>query len=254
MADGAANRSRVLDRYPWLVPVAIVAVAAGLMVTIFLSQRGGGEEPEAVPPAEVSDNGDQGPADVVQPEQPDLSSIEERDPDDALSAGPVDAPVALVVFSDYQCPFCASWSHETLPEMMGHVEAGDLYIEWRDVNIFGPASERASRASYAAALQGQFWEYHDALFPDGEIRDEADLSEEALISLAGELGLDVEQFTADLASDEVGERIQANAEAGLEIGVHSTPAFILGGEPIVGAQPTEVFVQAMDEALARAGR
>lgn len=164
----------------------------------------------------------------------------------------MDAPVTLVVFSDYQCPFCAKWSHDTLPLMMEYVEAGDLRIEWRDVNVFGPASERAARASYAAALQGAFWEYHDALYAGGEKRSEADLSEDALITLAGELGLDTERFVTEMNADSTASQIGENEQLGLDLGAYSTPVFLMGGQPLVGAQPSEVFVDAFDQALATA--
>src|SRR5690625_826528 len=189
------------------------------------------------------------PVEVEEQSQPDLSEAERRDPDDLLAMGPVDAPVVLVVFSDYQCPFCAQWSDETLPLMVERAEAGDLRIEWRDVNVFGQASERAARASYAAALQGTFWEYHNALFADGEPRQEGELTEAALIALAEDLGLDSEQFATDLSSAETVDQIARNARLGLDVGAYSTPAFVLGGQPIVGAQPPQTFLDAFDEAL-----
>ncbi|MGO1562845.1 MAG: DsbA family protein [Actinomycetaceae bacterium] len=232
----------------WVVPAAILTVAAVLIAVILGMLRADGEQPApagSTPPA-VGD----APTEVQGAVQQDLGSVETRDEDDLLAAGPVDAPVALVVFSDYQCPFCARWNEETLPLMMEHAEAGDLRIEWRDVNIFGPASERASRASYAAALQGEFWTYHDALFAGGEHRSEAGLSDEALVELAGELGLDTEQFAADMSSEETASTVDAYAQQGLDVGAFSTPAFVLGGQAIVGAQPTEVFEEAFAHALA----
>lgn len=235
-----SNRSRS----SWFVPVIVLTVLAALITVIMLVNWSGTSPEDGTSPS-----GDGAPTEVQNPEQPDLSAAETRDEEDLLAAGPVDAPVVLVVFSDYQCPFCARWSEQTLPSMMEHVEAGDLRIEWRDVNVFGPASERAARASYAAALQGAFWEYHDALFEDGERRSEGDLSEEALIALAGELGMDTDQFAADLGSEETAEVIAANQQFGFDLGATSTPVFILGGQPIVGAQPTEVFEDAFQTAL-----
>lgn len=240
MPTPATNRSRA----PWIVPVAVLALAAALIAVIVAVNWGGTSSGEEGSP---SDGG--APTEVQGPGQLDLSEVETRDEEDLLAAGPVDAPVVLVVFSDYQCPFCARWSEQTLPPMMEHVDAGQLRIEWRDVNVFGPASERAARASYAAALQGAFWEYHDELFVDGETRSEGDLSEEALIGLAGDLGLDTEQFASDFASDETAEVIAANQQFKFDLGATSTPVFILGGQPIVGAQPTEVFEDAFASAL-----
>lgn len=231
----------------WVVPVVILALTALLIAMIVAFGRGFGDSGMA-----ADSSAAEGPAQVEDSEGSDLTFAERRDPDDLLAAGPVDAPVTLIVFSDYQCPFCARWSHETLPSMMEHVEAGDLRIEWRDVNVFGPASERAARASYAAALQGGFWEYHDALFEGGAKRSEAELSDHALIELAGELGLDTEQFAADMVAEPTAEQIAQNERLGLDLGAHSTPMFLMGGLPMVGAQPAEVFEDAFEQALAKA--
>ena len=157
----------------------------------------------------------------------------------------------MVVYSDYQCPFCAGWSHETLPVMREYAETGDLRIEWRDLNIITPeASERAAIATYAAGLQGHFWEYHEALYPEGETLPESELSEDGLIDIAAELGLDEDRFVEDMASDETRAEITRNAQEGLMAGAASTPAFIIDGQPVVGAQPTGVFVELIEDALA----
>lgn len=235
------------SRRPWVVPVAVLAAAA-MLITLVLGLNAGldSDKPAAAPSAPAAPGA---PTEVQGPQQPDLTEVERRNEADLLAAGPVDAPVALVIFSDYQCPFCARWSNETLPLMMERAEAGELRIEWRDVNVFGEASERGARASYAAALQGSFWEYHDALFADGEHRSEKELSEESLIALAGELDLDTDQFAADLNSEQTTTEIDRNRQLGLDLGAYSTPAFILGGQPIMGAQPSEVFVEALETAL-----
>lgn len=234
---------------PWAVPVAIIT-AAVLLIALVVALGRQSEAPEVDHgiPGSAPDT----PTEVQGPEQQDLSTVERRDDADLMAVGRVDAPVVLVVFSDYQCPFCAQWSQETLPLMFEQVESGDLRVEWRDVNVFGAASERAARASLAAAQQDAFWEYHDALFAEGEIRSERALSEQALTALAEDLGLDVEQFTHDIESEQTAAEIADNAQLGLDIGAYSTPAFILGGQPIVGAQPSDVFLDAFDQALAAA--
>lgn len=182
-------------------------------------------------------------------QQPDYSHAERRDPDDPFTAGPVDAPVGLVMFSDYQCPFCAQWTHETLPVLKERAEQGELRIEIRDVNVYGPDSERAARSSYAAAVQDSYWEFHDALFEDGRTRTSDQLSREALLTLAAELGLDRERFADDMSSPAAAEEIARNEQLGTEHGAVSTPVFILGGTPIVGAQPTSVFIDTFRRAL-----
>lgn len=240
------NELKHRQKSAWLVPAIVAAVAAILITAVIALDRDGGsseDDPEAARP--VPDN----PTDVQGPDQPDLTEVERRDDEDPLAAGPVDAPVALVVFSDYQCPFCAKWNDETLPLLREHVESGDLRVEWRDVNVFGSASERAAKASYAAALQGKFWEYHDELFADGEHRSQAQLSEEALTTLAEDLDLDPDRFATDFASAETAKEIDDNAQLGMDLGAHSTPAFLLGGQPIMGAQPSQVFLDAFQDAL-----
>ena len=246
-------------RRSWAVLVLIVVVAAAL-VTVALTRTG--DDPAAPtatgPTVGTPDDArsrDDGPvAGTAEPQDSPTLDMARRAPDDPLAAGPVDAPVVMVVYSDYQCPFCAVWSDETLPAMQPYVDGGDLRIEWRDIAVFGPDSARAARAAYAAGLQGQFWEYHQALFADGEKRPAQMLTDEALLELAGSLGLDTGRFATDLASPEVDAAVTANADEAASIGAFSTPSFLVGGTPVVGAQPTEVFVTAVEDALARAQR
>ena len=236
MAQTAAQRFRT-----WFVPIGIIVIA-GLLITLVILQMRPGTGP-------ASTGAD--PAAASQ-EQPDLSFVETRDPEDVQAAGRVDAPVALVVYSDYQCPFCAQWTNEALPTLMRYAELGDLRIEWRDVNQYGADSERASLAAHAAGMQGKFWEYHDALFPNGEHLPAEQLSEESLVAIAGDLGLDGERFAADLRADATLTAVQRYAEEGRQLGVSGTPTFVLGGEPIVGAQPESVFTDALTRKIREA--
>ena len=236
-----------------LVPAAILAVAA-LLIALVLWMR---PVQQSEPTADVVPAGPAAqPSNLPHPSEvalPDLSTAERRDAEDLLAEGPVQAPVVMVVFTDYQCPYCARWSHETLPELRDHVERGELRIEWRDVNVYGEDSERAARASLAAAMQGEHSAYQQALFAGGEIRGPGGLTEQALIDLADELGLDVQQFTEDLRSEQVARTISENAAEGLELGAVTTPSFVIGGIPSVGAQPTKHFLAQIDEALEKAG-
>lgn len=235
-----------------LVPAAILAVAA-LLIALVLWMR---PVQQSEPAADVVPAGPAAqPSNLPHPSEvalPDLSTAERRDAEDLLAEGPVQAPVVMVVFTDYQCPYCARWSHETLPELRDHVERGELRIEWRDVNVYGEDSARAARASLAAALQGRHADYHQALFAGGEVRPAAELDEDSLIALAEELDLDVERFTADLRSEEVARTVEEHAAEGVELGAVTTPSFVLDGTPTVGAQPTEVFLEQVEAALEEA--
>ncbi|WP_197678196.1 DsbA family protein [Brevibacterium siliguriense] len=219
-----------------------VAVSAAVLIVAIVMMTGtsGSTGEEADPAAQAEGEGGA---------ETNFAEAETRDGEDLLAVGPEDAPVVLVMFSDYQCPYCAAWTDETLPAMMEHVEDDELRIEWRDVNVYGPASERSARASYAAALQGQFLEYNNALFADGRTRTEANLSEDKLIALAEDLGLAPERFSEDLASEETAELIADNEDFAIDLGITATPVFVMGGQPIIGGQPTSQFETAFDSAF-----
>ena len=187
------------------------------------------EPPGAAPPQESA-------------EAPDLARRIEGDP---MAAGPADAPVSVVVYSDYSCPYCQSWSHDTQPTVETYAQRGEVRLEWRDVSIRGEESTRAATAAAAAAQQGAYWEYHEALFADMSAR-----SEDQLVELARDLDLDVEQFTDHLTDPNVLSLVHANMQEAQALGLQSTPSFIVGGTPVVGAQPTDVFVELIEQALA----
>lgn len=244
MAKHAAAR----PQYRWWIPLTVIAVALALIAMVLITDRGG--EDQTSPTAD----GDGAEPNVViteveDPEEADLSDFDSADESDPMADGPTDAPVTLVVFSDYQCPYCAAWSQETLPTMLDYVEDGDLRIEWREVNVFGSASVQAAKASYAAALQNKHWEFHEQLFAEGKPRSPGELTPEALTSVAQTIGLDVDEFTTDMNSKDTAEAVQKNADMGTDLGAFSTPTFILDGQPYVGAQPKDTFVEAIDAAL-----
>lgn len=190
-------------------------------------------------------------ATIVESERQDLSHVEGRDPSDLMVAGPVDAPVTLVVFADYQCPYTAPWNEETLPTLMKYADAGDLRIEWRTVDIFGEDSQRAARAAHAAAMQDRYWDFHNALYPAGGNRSEEELSQEALLELADSLGLDSQQLARDMESDEAIETLAKHQELGDSLGVAGTPIFVLDGELMAGGVSTSTFVEKLDKMLGR---
>ena len=246
-----------------LVPAAILLVAIALLVVSIMVTGGdddGGSESAPDVTEEAGQGGTEGqdgaggqdgdaPAEVVAPEAPTTLDMARRAAQAPLAVGPVDAPVTLLVYSDYQCPFCASWATDTGPVMTEYAEDGDLRIEYRDIAVFGEDSYRAALGAYAAGLQGRYLDFHQALFPEGETLPTGSLTESALIDLAAEIGLDAERFATDLGSPEVAQGVQRNMDEADEIGAFSTPAFLLAERPILGAQPTEIFVDAVDTAL-----
>lgn len=244
-----SSRHRILIAVLLLLVVA--AVVAGLLLGRAIDSHDAGPEGTAPDGPESTEAPGQAPTDEPSPaaappqepaEAPDLARRIEGDP---MAAGPVDADVSVVVYSDYSCPYCQSWSQETQPTVETYAQRGEVRLEWRDVSILGEESTRAATAAAAAAQQGAYWEYHAALFADMSAR-----SEDQLIELARDLDLDVERFTDHLTDPNVLSLVHANMQEAQALGLQSTPSFIVGGTPVVGAQPTEVFVELIEQALA----
>jgi protein-disulfide isomerase len=184
----------------------------------------------------------------------DLSAtMERRQAGDPLALGDPQAPVAMVIFSDYRCPFCAKFSRDTEPVLIERfVNAGKLRIEWRDFPIFGEQSRLAALAGRAAAEQGKFWEFNRAVYAAAPERSKADLTEQSLIGFARQAGVaDIDRFTSRIHSGAFDAAVNSDFAQGNSIGIPSTPAFLIAGRPLLGAQPTDDFVRAIDEALNR---
>ena len=224
------------------MPTLIVIGAVLALVAVFFWGRSTATTADSQPPA--AEQGTE-QTETVPPEL--VEQVIRRDADDPLAVGETDAPVVMVMFSDYQCPFCGRWTEETLPEMQQFVDDGDLRIEFRDVNMYGEDSRRAASAAVAAAEQGEFTDYHARLFEGGETLD--DFSAEALTDIATDMGMDAEQFQADMDSEKTAEIVQINEQLGQELGATSTPSFIINDTPVVGAQPADVFIDAVEDAL-----
>lgn len=251
------SKAGPVSRRLW-APVAIAVIAAGMIAVVVFgkdSPASPADPPAATADAESpgADSVDRAPGvvgEVVEPDTGARVDVERHDPDDPLSVGPVDAPVTMVMISDFQCGFCALWSVQTLPELLPYVEAEQLRIEWRDIAIFGENSHRAALSAYAAGEQGQYLEFNRALFATGKAPCAEALSDAGLESLAAELGLDLERFNADRTSPETAAKVQENIDEAAQLGAFSTPSFLINGAPVVGAQPTEVFLTAVEAELA----
>jgi protein-disulfide isomerase len=128
-----ADRAASLPRCRWWIPLTIIVVAA-LIATVLINDRGSGDSSTTTGAAGESGSG-AGPepnvvvTEVEDPEQAEVDTSGSEKGDDPLADGPTDAPVTLVVFSDYQRRFCAVWSQDTLPKMLDYVDSGDLRIE-----------------------------------------------------------------------------------------------------------------------------
>ena len=156
------------------------------------------------------------------------------------------APVTIVVFTDFQCPFCAK-AETTMHELTAKY-GNRVRIAFKNNPLpFHEAARLASRAALAAGEQGKFWEYHDVLFAHQDA-----LGREALLGYAKDLGLDVARFQSAMDADRTGAAVDADIAEAKKLSVMGTPAFFVNGRRVVGAQPMAKFEGLVDEALARA--
>jgi protein-disulfide isomerase len=196
------------------------------------------------------------PADVAQsaPNVPDESDGQIQIPeeltrydvnrDDLPALGPADAPIVLVEFSDYQCPYCKRWHDDVFPRLAA--EYGDkIKFVYRNLPVIRPNSADAAQASYCADEQGAYWAYHNALFTY-----EYGFNDQAYEQYARDLGLDAEALMECYRSGRYALTVDEDLQFARSLGIGSTPTFFLNGIPIIGAQPYDIFKQIIDLELA----
>jgi protein-disulfide isomerase len=168
--------------------------------------------------------------------------------DGAPFVGPTVAPVTIVEFSDYHCPFCQR-AEDTIGQVLSRY--GDrVRLVWRDYPIdnLHPQARKAHEAARCASDQGKFWPYHKALFAGPPKQPDQ------LPAVAQETGLDLASFKACVASGKHQAAVQKEVEEGKRLDVTGTPTFFINGRVLTGAQPLEAFVRVIDDELARSGR
>jgi Na+/H+ antiporter NhaA len=161
--------------------------------------------------------------------------------------GPDDAPVTLVEYGDFECPYCGQ-AESVIRELLSSF-GDDLRYVWRHLplNDVHPNAQLAAEASEAAAAQGKFWEMYDAL-----LAHQGDLSPKAIDQLAKELGLDVERFWDELRRHEHAPRVAEDVASADASGVSGTPSFFINGRRHQGAYDVETLTQAVQAARRRA--
>jgi protein-disulfide isomerase len=165
--------------------------------------------------------------------------------DPARVRGDPRAPVTIVEFSDFQCPFCKqaeSTLHELFTKYSGKVKLAYLDFPLRETH---PNAQTAAEAARCAAEQGRFWEYHDALYAD-----QSKLDATALVSRARALNLDEKAFQSCVESGKFKSAIEADLAQGQKVGVAGTPGFFVNGVFLSGARPQAEFEKIIENQLA----
>jgi protein-disulfide isomerase len=166
--------------------------------------------------------------------------------DGAPLRGAANAPVTVVEFSDFECPFCKQ-TQPTLKQLLERYP-GKVRLAYRDfpLDSIHPQARPAAEAARCAQDQGKFWEYHDVLFTQSP-----QFAPEDLRRYAGQVGLDVTKFDSCLAAGVHKAAVQRDLDEGSRLGITGTPAFFINGRALSGAQPLEAFARVIEEELVR---
>lgn len=233
----------------WIL-IAVGAALAGLIIGgalgFFIGQNAAKATARAEVLAELAANGGSAagaagaaaPAPTEPPSRLDNVSV-----DDDPGLGPEDAAIVIVEFSDFRCPFCQRWENDTRTQIL-ETYGQDVRIVFRDFPVVG--GQRAAEAGECADEQGEFWNYHEALFADPQAYN----ANEDFVALAEELGLNTTTFSDCLESGKYRNEVLADYNDGVAYGVSGTPTFFINGVRLVGAQPFSAFAAVIDEELA----
>ncbi|MFC1790475.1 DsbA family protein, partial [Patescibacteria group bacterium] len=181
--------------------------------------------------------------------QTDREAIE----DSEIFKGDPQAPVTIVEFSEYQCPFCKRYVDEAYSQIWEKYGDKIRYI-FRDYPLpFHQFAQKTAEAARCAGDQDQYWDYHDILFAKNSQWSSATETaiDSVLSGFAREVGLDVNQFDSCLSSGSHTAAVTADLELGKKVGVSGTPSFFINGKMLVGAQPFEAFQAIIDGELTK---
>lgn len=182
-----------------------------------------------------------------------------------LAADGGSSNITMVEFGDYQCQYCARFHNETKNQIMNNfVDTGQIKFVFKDFVINDLPSDRAStlaaEASYCAADQGKYWQYHDELYDNSRGENTGWVSENSLKQFATRIGIqNLTEFSGCLENHTHRDLVEANTQLASVIGLRSTPSFVIISNETVpiaieGAQPFPVFKQAIDDVLANVSR
>lgn len=187
----------------------------------------------------------------VRPPEPPLEERIKRavkvDLNNAPTQGPEDAPITIVEFSDFQCPFCG----RVVPTVKQILKdyPGKIRFAFRQNPLpFHQNAQSAAKASLAANEQGKFWQMHDLLF-----ENQRDLSDDSILKLAKQAGLNMDKFQKSWKSNKFDAQIAEDINFARNNGATGTPGFFINGVLVTGAQPVDAFKVVIDKLLAMKG-
>ncbi len=172
--------------------------------------------------------------------------------DGAYVLGSATAPVTIIEYSDFQCPFCGRFFTQTFPQLKkDYIDTGKVKLIYRHFPLsFHKNAMNAALAAECAGEQGKFYTYHDLLFENQGAWENLANPRDVFLGYARKLGLDEATFTACYETQKYKKKIQSELAEGQQKGVSGTPTFFINGQRLVGAQPFSAFKAVIDAALA----
>ena len=236
----------------WQIVSGVLGIL--LIISIFTSGLGFGSDSSPTGGAAANNNqpGNNVPAGPV-----DVSA------DDDPVLGEKDAPVEIIEFSDFQCPFCRKFWTDTFSQLKTqYIDTGKAKLVYRDfpLDSIHPMAQKSAEAAQCADEQGKFWEYHDKMYGEQNILDGGSIegpvqstvtyTANDLKKWAKDLGLDSSKFDSCLDDGKYEDEVKNDFQDGAQAGVQGTPSFFINGNQLSGAQPFSAFKAAIDAELA----
>ncbi|MEL4357806.1 MULTISPECIES: DsbA family protein [unclassified Luteococcus] len=242
------------NRLPWVLVAMLTALSVVLasMLAMQSSELKRLRAGEGTPQTAASGSA-QPAATGAQPSQnPEaiaaMKKLPRRNPEDPTAKGKVDAPVVMIEWSDFRCPFCSVWARETAPQLKPYIDSGSLRIEHRDLVLFGDQSMNTAMAARAAGNQDKFWEFYDAVHAKAPTSGHPTIKQADLLAFAKAAGVpDLARFTKDSTSAQTRAAVEKDVNEARSLGLSGTPFFVVNTTPLSGAQPLEVFTQAIEQ-------
>jgi protein-disulfide isomerase len=249
---GVAERvTEKKDRFlPISILVAAVLIGGSIIFSVFYRPVATGTVPSPTPSVQGSGVAAQ------QPPAVSGAAVMPLGPRDEI-LGNANAPVTIVEYGDYQCPFCTAFFKQTEAQIVSnYVNTGKVKMVFRNFPFLGAESTAAAGAAECAVDQKKLWVYHDALYQskaDDEAKgggeNDGSLNRTLFLKLAQQVKLDVAAFTACLDANKYADQVTQDKTTATAAGVNSTPSFFINGTQILGAQPYAQFQAAIEAAL-----
>ncbi len=223
-------------------------LASLLIISVFTGGFGTGSSKNQ--PSQIAQGQQQvQPQNLPSANQPAAQVLDMKDlTDDDAVKGDSKAPVTIVEWSDFQCPFCVRFYQQTLGQIEdAYIKTGKVKFIYRDYPLgFHENAQKAAESAECAGEQGKFWEMHDKLFEDG-----VSGGVDSFKQFAADLGLDATKFNDCLDNGAMASEVKKDLDDGTKAGIRGTPGFVINGKLVSGAQPFESFKAVIEEELKR---